>query len=74
MNVTTNPEHYKAFDWCTKKRINVYPKIRGNQFILVYTIDGVANTSGKLYDKNEYMQNIWEFYLFLYNKFKDVSN
>ncbi len=74
MNVTTKPEHYKAFDWCTKNRVKVYPKIRGSQFILVYTIDGVANTSGKLYDKNNYMQNIWEFYLFLYNKFKDVSN
>tara|TARA_B110000971_G_C19515912_1_gene279569 strand:- start:169 stop:393 length:225 start_codon:yes stop_codon:yes gene_type:complete len=74
MSINTNPKHYEAFKWCTENRIKVYPKIKGDKFILVYTIDGVAHSSGKLYDKSEYMQNIWEFYLFLYNKLKDVSN
>ena len=62
MSISTNPEHYEAFKWCTENRVKVYPKIK------------VAHSSGKLYDKNEYMQNIWEFYLFLYNKLKNVSN
>jgi len=68
----TNKEHYDAFRWCTENRIKIYPKPRKNKFILVYTIDGVAKTSGKEYDKKEYMECIWNFYLFLYNKFKDV--
>jgi len=72
--VNTEQLHYDAFKWCCDNHIKVYPKPRGGQFILVYSIDGVANTSNKLHEKKNYQQAIWDFYLFLYNKFKDVRN
>jgi hypothetical protein len=72
--VNTNQEHYKAFNWCNKNRMKVYPKPRNGKFILVYTIDGVAKTTNKLHDPKKYQQSIWDFYLFLYNKFKDATN
>ena len=72
MIVNTTKEHYKAFDWCTKNNIRIYPKVRDGQYILVYTENGVANTSGKLYTKKELQQNIWDFYLYIYKKYKNV--
>jgi|TARA_B110000483_G_scaffold57008_1_gene71323 hypothetical protein len=74
MNVTTNPKHYEAFKWCDENNIKIYPKPRKNKFILVYSVNGFAKTSGKEYDKDEYMQAIWDFYIFLYDKLKNVSN
>ena len=69
--VETNDIHYQAFKWCDDNRIRVYPKVRGKNFILVYCIDGVAYTSNKQHAKKDYQQAIWDFYVFLYNKFKN---
>jgi len=73
-SVYTQDEHYKAFKWCDEHDIKIYPKPRGSQFILVYVIDGVAKTSSKLHDPKDYQQAIWDFYLFLYNKFNNDTN
>lgn len=72
MKAITTKEHYKAFDWCTKNGIKIYPKPRGSEYILVYSENGVAKTSGTLYSKKEHQQKIWDFYLYLYKKYKDV--
>jgi hypothetical protein len=72
--VYTHDEHYQAFKWCDERGIRIYPKIRGSQFILVYVIDSQAHTSNKLYDQKDYQQAIWDFYLFLYNKFNNDTN
>jgi len=69
--INTTDEHYKALYWCDKNNIKIYPKVRGKKFILVYCIDGCARTSFKLHDKKDYIQAIWDFYLFLYNKYND---
>jgi len=63
-------EFHKAFSWCTKNNIRVYPKIRPGGYILVYEIDGFAKTSGKIHAKKEYQDSIKEFYIYLYKKFK----
>jgi len=70
----TQEEHYTAFKWCDEHGIRIYPKIRGSQFILVYVIDSQAHTSNKLYESKDYQQAIWDFYLFLYNKFNNDTN
>lgn len=69
----TNEKHYEAFKWCVENNIRIYPKLRKSNYILIYEINGVAKTSGMEYQKNEYMEAIWDFYLFLFNKFKDAS-
>ena len=68
--VNTDQKHYNAFKWCCDNDIRVYPKPRGSQFILVYSINGFAKTTNKLHDAKDYQQAIWDFYLFLYNKLK----
>lgn len=73
-NVTTRPEHYKAFDWCTKNRIKIYPKLRDGKYILVQTIDGVAYTSGKKYEKDDFQSVIWDYYLYLYKEYNNDTN
>lgn len=72
MNYEILEEFYKAFSWCTKNNIRVYPKIRPGGYILVYEIDGFAKTSGKIHTKKEYQDSIKEFYIYLYKKFKIV--
>lgn len=72
--INTEEQHYNAFKWCDDNDIRIYPKPRDNKFILVYVIDGVARTSNKLHEKKNYQQAIWDFYLFLYNKYKDVRS
>jgi len=64
-------DHYKAFDWACKNNIRIYPKVRGNKFILILERDGKTETSGKEYSKKEYQNIIWEFYLTLYNNSRD---
>lgn len=73
------PKFYKAFSWCTKNNIRIYPKIRPGGYILVYEIDGFAKTTGKIHPKTEYQEKIVEFYIYLYEKFhnneiKNISN
>ena len=72
--IDTRAEHYEAMSWCLKNNIKVYPKLRGAKYILVHTVDGVAYSSGKEYDVKEYQQVIWEYYLYLFNEFKNVSS
>lgn len=74
MDYNILPKFYKAFSWCTNNDIKVYPQIRGKQFQLVYVIDGVARSSGKLHDKDVLQWRIKEFYIYLYEKLKDVTN
>ena len=64
-------DFYKAFNFCEKNRIRVYPKVRGKKFILVSAIDGVAKTSGKEYSKSEYQTLIKEYYIYLWKKFRN---
>lgn len=71
--IDTRPEHYKAMSWCHKNRITVYPKLRGSKYILVHTKDGVAFSSGKEYNIKEYQQVIWDYYLYLFRQYRDVT-
>jgi len=72
--MTTNEKHYKAFKWCCDNNIRIYPKLKKGKYILIYEINGVSKTSGKEYDVKYYMDAIWEFYLFLYNKLNNATN
>ncbi len=65
-------EYFDAFRWCENNSIRCYPKPKGNEFILVYEINGQPKTSGKTYSKKEYDTKWKEFYIYLYKKFKDV--
>lgn len=67
-------DFYKAFSFCEKNRIRVYPKPKGKEFILISSIDGVAKTSGKTYPKSEYQTVLKEFYIYLWKKFRDERN
>ena len=64
-------KHCQAFKWATDNNIRIYPKVRGKKFILILERDGKTETSGKEYNKKDYQDVIWEFYLTLYNKFRD---
>ena len=66
------PDHYKAFNWCTDYLIFVYPIPKDKKFYLVAKIKGIERSSFKEYTKQHYQQKIWEFYLYLYKKYKDV--
>jgi len=70
MDYNILPQFYEAFSWCTNNNIRIYPKIRPGGYILVYEIDGFAQTTGKVHSKTEYQQKIYEFYIYLYKKFK----
>ena len=65
-------DHYKAFNWCTDNLIFVYPIPKDKKFYLVAKIKGIERSSFKEYTKQHYQQKIWEFYLYLYKKYKDV--
>jgi len=67
-------EHYKAFQWCTNNDIRVFPKLRPTGYMLVYEIDGFGQSSGKVHSVEYYQEAIWQFYLYLYAKYKDVRN
>ena len=64
-------DHYKAFKWATDNNIRIYPKVRGKNFVLILERNGKTETSGNEYSKKEYQEVIWEFYLTLYNKYRD---
>ena len=74
MDYNILPKFYEAFSWCTNNDIKIYPQIRGKQFQLVYVIDGVARSTGKLHDKDDLQQRIYEFYIYLYEKLKNATN
>lgn len=68
------PQHYKAFQWCTNNGIRVFPKLRSAGYILVYEIDGFGHSSGKVHSAAYYQEAIWQFYLYLYKKYRDVRD
>lgn len=72
--VITNPEHYEACKWCFDNKIFIYPKKRGANYILVCVKDGVGYSSMKEYKEADYQQIIWDFYLYLYNKYNNATN
>lgn len=59
---------YKAFSWCEENNARIYPVPKGKEFILVYEINGLAKTSGKVYSKKELDQKVKEFYIYLCEK------
>ena len=68
---TPTPEHYKAQTWCINNEIKVYPKPFKGQYYFVYVIDGVGKNGRKMYNKEEMEKTWWDFYLYLYRKYKD---
>ena len=64
-------EYYEAFKWATENNIRIYPKVKGENFILILEREGKIETSGKEYSKKKYQDVIWEFYLTLYNKYRN---
>jgi len=67
-------EFRTAFNWCVKRKIYVWPKQVGKNFILIYSQNKIEQTSGKKYTKSEYDDKVKEFYIYLYKKHKDVSS
>jgi len=65
-------EFYKAFSWCEKNKIRIYPVPKGKDFILVYEIEGYPKTSGKTYTRKEIDLKVKEFYIYLCEKLRDV--
>lgn len=74
MNYKILPKFYKAFSWCEKNDVRIYPQIRGKQFQLVFVIDGVARSTGKLHDKEDLQERIKEFYIYIYEKLNNVTD
>ena len=72
--MVTTEKHYKAFKWCVDNNIKIYPKPKGDKYILIYSINGNAKSSGKLHEKKNYMEAIWDFYIFLYNKLRNDTD
>tara|TARA_R100000734_G_C3259046_1_gene58281 strand:+ start:62 stop:280 length:219 start_codon:yes stop_codon:yes gene_type:complete len=66
------PDHYTAFNWCINNDIFIYPIPTGKKFYLVAKINGTERSSFKEYTKQVYEEKIWEYYLYLYKKYKDV--
>jgi|LUMV01.1.fsa_nt_gb hypothetical protein len=68
-HVITKQEHYNAFSWCSKNNIKIYAEPYKGKFKLIYVKDGIHKSSNILHDKDDYMQQMWNFYLYLYKKF-----
>ena len=46
-------EYYEAFKWATENEIRIYPKVKGENFILILEREGKIETSGKEYSKKK---------------------
>jgi len=72
-NVTD--KHYKAIQWCLKNNIRIYPRpLLSGGYNLIYEKDGYPRTSGKLYDREQLYQAIWDFWLFTYETLAEKKN
>jgi len=69
---TPKTEHYKAMQWCINNDIKIYPKPFNGVYYFIYVIDGQGHRGRKTYAKDELTMNQWDFYLYLYKKYKDV--
>lgn len=68
--VNTTEEHYKSMLWCLSADIKVHPKKTKGGFKLVCVKGGVGFESGIVHKENVYQQKIWDYYIYLYKKFK----
>ena len=69
---TPKPEHYKAMQWCVNNNIKVYPKLFNGVYYFMYIIEGQGYKGNKTYSVEEITANQWNFYLYLYKKYKDA--
>lgn len=69
---TPTPEHYKAMNWCINNDIKIFPKPFNGVYYFIYTIEGQGHRGRKTYTKQDLQVNQWNFYLYLYEKYKDV--
>ena len=69
---TPEKKHYIAQSWCIKNDIQVFPKPFNGQYYFIYVIKGQGKRGRKMYTKEEMEKTWWDFYLYLYEKFKDV--
>jgi len=69
---TPKKEHYTAQSWCLKNDIKVFPKPFNGQYYFIYVIKGQGKRGRKMYTKQEMEKTWWDFYLYLWEKYKDV--
>lgn len=66
--------HYKAQQWCLKNNIRVYAHaLLNGKFWLVYENDGIKKSSKTEYTREEIPQKQWDFYLYIYEKRRNLA-
>lgn len=72
MEYIPTDQERKAYHWCVDNDVKVHVKPKKNKYTFIMEVEGIGRGSGKMYLKEEIFSIQWKYYLYLYEKLKDV--